>query len=847
LSPEPGRRDRSVLTEALGRLPGAGPLATLAGLCLALAALLALPRPGAGAPSEPALELVLLDVSDSVRAGRPGWLSQLRGAAIEACEAATERGSEVQLVAFGATARTLAGPRDAAELARQLDGASGDPLNLAPASLSPLDSRLELALALGRDALLDPARSPGRAVLISDGRPGDGAATTLAEWRAGGTTVEWVDLGRGAATELALTALRAPRRMDAGRPFEIDLDFALLAGPWPRPLEVEVERITASGATLARHPLIAPAGGERATLPLVLEGAEDGLLELRVRWTGGDTLEGNHAASARLRVGEHRTLGVAVEDGARAAIERALAPELWPRTEWFFGSPAEVAARLDSLDLLLLADVPPDAFPPGLLGPWVRGGGGLLALMGERLLRPDPDGADFDLLPLVPAPPERPPREVALLMDGSGSMEGEPFEAVRAAAIELIDALPRGDRLTLRLFTRAPTQPVVLADGRERDRAAAAQRLLDLRLPGGATEILSSIEAVLERRRQAGQDQPCLLVLMTDGRESDFVQLPQRLARLEEVCAERSIERFALAVGPDANLSHLTTLIGDPERVVRVERLDTLRQSLLSAVQSERIRPGPVPLRPALRGPLAGEFGGPDAWPALDRSTTARLAAGATLLISDDRDAPTGALWRVGAGRVASLIGGPLPGWGSAWGGRPELLQDLARFLSRSERDAPELRAEEGGLRLVGLPDRAPLELPAVLEWRGANGAPIASEDVVFGAPAGRLRAGERCLPWPAGAGTRPWEPGEVRVRIPEGLHAGSLAVARPLPAEWRAGHAALPAGVIGAGFPPRALPLPVRHPASLPLAGAGLGLMLLALVRPSRSRGALPGEGAAA
>lgn len=846
MSPTSGRRGPGALTDALERLPGAGPLAILAGVCLALAALLALPRPGQGAPSEPALELVVLDVSDSVRAGRPGWLSQLRAAAIEACEAAAARGSEVQLVAFGATARTLADPQGAGELARRLDGASGTPLALAPPGLSALDSRLDLALALGREALSDPARFPGRVVLIGDGRASGSAAATLAEWRAAGTAVEWIDLGRGAATELALTAVRAPRRIDAGRPFEIDLEWALLAGDWPRPLEVEVERVGDSRTTRERHTLLAPAGGNRASLPLALEGASDGLLELRVRWTGGDTLEGNHSASAQLRVGEHRTIGVAVEDGARAEIEQALAVELWPRTEWFFGSPAEVAARLDDLDLLLLADVPPDAFPPGLLGPWVRSGGGLLALMGERLLRPDPEGADFDLLPLVPAPPDRPPREVALLMDGSGSMEGEPFEAVRSAALELIDALPRGDRLTLRLFTRAPTQPVVLADGRERDRSAAAQRLLNLRLPGGATEILSSIEAVLERRHQAGQEQPCLLVLMTDGRESDFVQLPQRLARLEELCEARSIERYALAVGPDANLGHLVTLIGAPERVVRVERLETLRQALLSAVQSERIRPGPVPLSATLRGPLAAEFGGPDGWPALDRFTTARLADGATLLFSDDRDAPGGALWRVGAGRVASLIGGPLPGWGSAWSGRPELLQDLARFLSRGENRAPELLAERDGLRLVGLPERAILELPAALEFRGLDGQPTERLDVVFGAPPGRLRAGERWLPWPAGD-PRTWEPGEVRVRLPEGLHAGSLAAARPLPPEWRGGHRQLPREVLGAGFPPRPLPLPVRHPASLPLAGAGLGLMLLALVRPSRSPGVLPGEGARA
>ncbi len=850
-------RDRGFWGRAAGgRAPGAeglrggGPssalLATLAGVALALAAVLALPRPGAGTPDAPALELVVLDVSDSVRAGRPGWLSQLRSAALAACSAARARGAEVQLVAYGATARTLAEPQPADQVARRLDGAEGAPLGLAPASLSPLDSRLELALALGRDALLDPARLPGRVVLIGDGQAGDGAAATLAEWRAAGVDVEWRALERGRAVELALVGVRAPRRIDAGRPFAVDLEWALLAGDWPRPFEVEVERRGSAGELRSVHVLPTPASGRRATTSLTLPGAPDGVLELRVRWTGGDTLEANHAGRARLRVGEHRTLGVAVDSGAEEALRAALATERWTDTEWLFGTPGELAGQLEALDLLLLADVPPDAFPPDLLGPWVRGGGGLLALMGERSLRPEPEGADFDLLPLVPAPPDRPPREVALLMDGSGSMEGAPFEAVRKAAIELIDALPRGDRLTLRLFTRAPTQSIVLSDGRSRDRARAAERLLELRLPGGATEILSSVEAVLERRRQSGQNQPCLLILMSDGRETDFVLWPDRLARLEELCTERGIERYALAVGADADLANLVALAGDGKRVVRVERLDTLRQALLSVVQSERVRPGPVPLVATRRGPLAEEFGGPAAWPALDRSTTAVLAEGATLLISDDRDAPAGALWRVGAGRVASLIGGPLPGWGSRWRGRPELLEDLARFLARSGETELALEAEPEGLRLVGLPPDAPLLVPAEVELRADDGARFDRGEVLFEATPGRGREGERWAPWPAG-GDRPWEPGELRVRLPPGLFEGALSVARPLPAEWRGAHGSLPESALGPGFPPRALPLPVRHPASLPLAGVGLGLMLWALARPGRRGAALPDGGAPA
>lgn len=845
--PEAHLRERGVRP----RRPGPGFLAALAGVCFALAALLALPRPGRGAPSEPAVQLVLLDVSDSARAGRPGWLSWARGAVISACEVALERGESVHLVAFARGARTLMGPRPAEEVLSRVRGNDAMPLELDPPGMETSGSRLDLGLGLGRTALLDPLRFPGRCVVITDGFDGSASPGQLAELRALGVAVELRPYPEATATELALLDVRAPRQVDVGRPVGVELEWARLAGPWPKTIEVEVRWSSTGDEGLQRVSLSPPAGVQRWRCEVVVPGQPAGPLRLDARWIGADALPGNHSGSARLMVGEARSVALVVDDSRRAGWERELAwlPEQLglegagdrSGTTWSWGAPGEIADQIEQFDLLILLDVPPDDFPRGRLARWVRDGGGLLALAGERMLRPDPAGDGFDLLPLVPAPPDRPPREVALLMDGSGSMEGEPFEAVRSAALELIGALPVGDRLTLRLFTRAPTRPIVLADSNLRNRAEAARKLQNLRVPGGATEILSSMEAMLERRYAAGDRQPCLLILMSDGREEGLVQVGPRLAALAERCAERDIERYAVGVGDRANLKHLERLVGAPERVVEVERLEQLREALLKAVQSERMRPGPIPLVARVQGPLAEALEFPSEWPSLERFTTARLAEGATLMFTDDRGAPGGALWRVGAGRVASLLGGPLPEWGSSWAGRGDLLAELVRFLSAAPEAEWRAQVEAGGVRLVGVPAEAPLSFNALGRGLDDGRGDAVAVRLEFGPTPGRVRAAERWAPWPTGASAPSDRAGSaLRIELPtaewsSAPGAGRLVVQPPVPAEWRGAHPPIPEGAAGPGAPPRALPLARIHPWAVPLGSLGLLLLTLALAwRPS-------------
>ena len=84
------------------------------------------------------------------------------------------------------------------------------------------------------------------------------------------------------------------------------------------------------------------------------------------------------------------------------------------------------------------------------------GGWGMLAYGGRR-------DALSEMLPLRPASLPSSERDVVFLVDGSGSMAGEPFERVKEALARLVVAAREGDHLQLRFFTATPEDKWIAA------------------------------------------------------------------------------------------------------------------------------------------------------------------------------------------------------------------------------------------------------------------------------------------------------------------------------------------------------------------------------------------------
>ena len=170
------------------------------------------------------------------------------------------------------------------------------------------------------------------------------------------------------------------------------------------------------------------------------------------------------------------------------------------------------------------------------------------------LLTPDPgeDSAQgtFTLTLLPPDGDGRPrPRDVALVLDRSGSMRGWKMVAARRAAARIVDTLTSIDRFAVLCFDNMVTQPPDLPDGlaeaTDRNRFRAIEQLARTDARGG-TEMLEPLERAVRlltgaadpetttqaRTADSRPDRDHVLVLVTDGQVGNEDQILHRIGPL---------------------------------------------------------------------------------------------------------------------------------------------------------------------------------------------------------------------------------------------------------------------------------------------------------------------------
>jgi Ca-activated chloride channel family protein len=136
-------------------------------------------------------------------------------------------------------------------------------------------------------------------------------------------------------------------------------------------------------------------------------------------------------------------------------------------------------------------------------------------------------GGTFQLIAFPPDEPQQPrPRDVVLLLDRSGSMEGWKMVAARRAAARIIDTLVDQDRFAALTFDtvveRPDGLPTGLAPATDRNRYRAVEHLSRTDSRGG-TELLAPLREGLGLLTDAGRDR--VLVLVTDGQVGNEDQI----------------------------------------------------------------------------------------------------------------------------------------------------------------------------------------------------------------------------------------------------------------------------------------------------------------------------------
>ena len=166
-----------------------------------------------------------------------------------------------------------------------------------------------------------------------------------------------------------------------------------------------------------------------------------------------------------------------------------------------------------------------------------------VALEGARLARPE----------------ARPPVNLALVIDRSGSMGGAKIAQARAAALEAVSRLGSDDIVALvafddRVETLYPAQP--LGDGR-----ALAAAIAELR-PGGTTALFAGVEQGAAEVRKHSEDRRYVsrIVLISDGDANVGPRSPNELGGLGAALMEEGISVTTIGLGLDYNEDLMTRL-----------------------------------------------------------------------------------------------------------------------------------------------------------------------------------------------------------------------------------------------------------------------------------------------
>ncbi|MCP3901224.1 MAG: VWA domain-containing protein [Desulfobacteraceae bacterium] len=160
--------------------------------------------------------------------------------------------------------------------------------------------------------------------------------------------------------------------------------------------------------------------------------------------------------------------------------------------------------------------------------------------------------------PSVPSSVERPPVNLSVVLDKSGSMGGEKMEYAKAAAIEAVQRLGASDVFSLVVYdsnvrTIIPAQKVRNID----HIIGKIQRIY----PAGSTALFGGVsQGASEIRKHIGSEYVHRIILLSDGLANVGPESPAELGRLGAALIKENISVTTIGVGYDYNEDLMTRL-----------------------------------------------------------------------------------------------------------------------------------------------------------------------------------------------------------------------------------------------------------------------------------------------
>ena len=179
----------------------------------------------------------------------------------------------------------------------------------------------------------------------------------------------------------------------------------------------------------------------------------------------------------------------------------------------------------------------------------------------DILLADDPQTAIIKVTLEAPPPPDRrdrPPVNLAIVLDRSGSMAGEKIEKAKEAAIEALNRLSEKDLFSLVIYDDHVESIVPAQSAGHRDWIIS--RIREIR-PGGSTALFGGVsQGASEVRKNLSREYVNRIVLLSDGLANVGPSNPSDLARLGVALAKEGISVSTVGVGTDYNEDLMTKL-----------------------------------------------------------------------------------------------------------------------------------------------------------------------------------------------------------------------------------------------------------------------------------------------
>jgi Mg-chelatase subunit ChlD len=574
----------------------------------------------------------------------------------------------------------------------------------------------DLATAVERAVALFPHDSTKRIVLVTDGNENRGNVYQGARAAAdAGVSIDVVPVQLAPRGEASVEKIDMPAAVRRGQPFDVRIVLANDAPPGAeRPIPGTLQVIRKAGdreETVAEEAVTIRPGKEVLTIPETIDRADFYTYEVRFvpDDPAADGASQNNTASAFTHIrGKGNVLLIENFDSRGEfdpLVDRLRAQDMEvtvAATDQLFGSLAE----LQRYDAVILANVSRSgaedgentaAFSDEQIEMLVRNtrelGCGLIMLGG-----PDTFGAggwaNTELEEAMPVDFQIKSAEVkmvgalAIVIDRSGSMDGEKLAMSKAAAIAAIRTMGRRDYISVTAFDAGAVKIVPLR--RVGDYRWAANKVDAIGSAGG-TDVYPGMEMGFADLRKANASVKHMIVL-TDGQtpDADFDGLVRRMRA-------QKISVTAVAVGPDANIPLLQQIAsrggGKFYAVLNPRNLPRIFLNEVRRIARPLVYEPASPVVPRIVVDHEILNGVVDGVPPISGLVLTSVKSNPLVevilrspLPSNEKNATVLATWTYGAGKAAAFTTDAGRRWASSWRqweGHDKFFSQLVRWAMR--------------------------------------------------------------------------------------------------------------------------------------------------------------------